>query len=62
MTMTEPHSATVKLALVVEGAEYPLAQVGPGFLVFKPEAMLSKLTNEGELLIVIDGKEERTLR
>lgn len=54
--MTEPHSATVKLALVVDGTEYPLAQVGPGFLVTRGKVFYDA---NGELVTTIDGVEER---
>lgn len=56
VSQSASHSATVKLALVVDGEEHRLSQVGPDFLI--TSSIIPLLTGQGKLVISIDGREQ----
>ncbi|MCY2962553.1 MAG: hypothetical protein NT069_02695 [Planctomycetota bacterium] len=53
-----PFSAAVRLALVVDGREIPLSQVGPGFGVLREVEDLPVGKN-ATLIVSVDGRESR---
>lgn len=48
-----PHSAKVKMHLELNGVIYPVAQMGPDFLILKQDLSVQACT--GEVVIEVDG-------
>ncbi|MBW3542082.1 MAG: hypothetical protein KY476_17570 [Planctomycetes bacterium] len=51
------YSSDVELKLVVEGSEYRLAQIGPGFIMFRDTPRLPQCM--AEIVMTVDGREQR---
>ncbi len=51
------HSAEVRMHLLVNGCSFPIAQLGPDFLILREPAECAPTT--AEITLNIDGDEER---
>ena len=54
---TERYSAVVELQLVAQGKSYPLAQIGPDFVIFKTPVELAPC--DATIIMHVDGEERR---
>ena len=54
---TERYSAVVELQLLAQGKSYPLAQIGPDFVIFKTRVDLQRC--DATIIMHVDGKERR---
>ena len=51
------YSSNVQLRLIIAGREYPLAQIGPDFVMLREPADLPSC--DAEVVMMIDGHESR---
>jgi len=54
---TERYSAVVDLRLFAQGKSYPLAQIGPDFVIFKTPVKLEPC--DATIIMHVDGEERR---
>ena len=54
---TDRYSAEVELQLVAQGKSYPLAQIGPDFVIFKTPVELAPC--DATIIMHVDGEERR---
>ena len=54
---TDRYSAVVELQLVAQGKSYPLAQIGPDFVIFKTPLNLAPC--DATIIMHVDGEERR---
>ena len=54
---TDRYSAVVELQLVAQGNSYPLAQIGPDFVIFKTPVNLAPC--EATIIMHVDGEKRR---
>jgi hypothetical protein len=57
ITLRPMYSTTVRLELRVEGRAYPVAKIGPGYIVFRGSVELPPC--RGEMMMEVDGEVER---